>query len=166
MRTYLFSNRQEDLAGARGDPLQGTGLSTQMEFVRQPGPYGQSSITLTVQGVDACTTAREWEQVWETLVVPVQNAWRLYAAQVDFQQRHRQFPNEAAYQRLKRTLGRRPKPPFSIAQAYLPLWQRMREKCISFDKALGELRAEGKPFDRRNAQRGIIRLEALMRPRS
>ena len=123
-----------------------------------------ASMTITIEGIDAFTTAQEFKDIFDNFVVPAQKSWRINLAQIKFRQKNGRFPNGEEYEKLKKNLRRRVKAPFTNASIYLPLWKRMYERRCSFRKALRDLKLLGDSFDRRNAQRGIRRLNQLLRP--
>lgn len=164
VRHYLFSNQVDDLKPPPGWPLGISGLSPGVEFVRQPDG-SRYTITLTVQGIDAFTTREEWVKIWNKMVAPAQRSWQGDMAQIEFRQQHGRFPNlSEEYPTLRQKLRQRAKPPFTRPNRYLPLWERMQERRLTLDEALKELDPYGEHLDRRNARRGVKRLEELMRP--
>ncbi len=84
--------------------------------------------------------------------------------QIEFRQRHGWFPKEDEYNALRRELGPRSKPPFKRYEQYLPVWKLVKGRNLTVDQALGELARCSQEFDRRDAQRGVKRLEELMSP--
>lgn len=136
-----------------------------MDFTRQPGGVAQYTLTLTVQGIDAFTTPGELEELWNAMVLPLQKTWRLNLAQVAFHQKHGRFPSLKEFDALRRSLTPRAKPPFTKPMLYLPLWKLMHKEPLFLDQARNKL-SWVQDFDRRNAQRGVKRLEELMKPYS
>jgi len=164
VRTYLFSNSEKDLSPRPGDPLEGTGLSVSIEYSQPAETNSSSSLTAIIQGIDAFTTAQEFENIFQHLIVPAQSRWRLELAQIDFSQKYGRFPTEEEFAGLKRRLKPRARLPFTKPVTYLPLWKYMHKNMISLDKALGTSEMMEYHFDRRNAQDAVRRLEQLMKP--
>jgi hypothetical protein len=156
LRTYLFSNRQEDLLPQSGDPLEGTGLNVNFDFAEAKF---RSTLTVTIQGVDAFTTEKEFTDIFRYYIIPQQNSWRRDLAKIYFNQEHGHFPNMEEYKKLN--LPRRAKRPFTKPFNYLDLWKRMKKTGASVDKMLNELDND---LERRNTQRSLKRLDQLMRP--
>ena len=126
-----------------------------------------ASATITIQGIDAFTTAKEFSDIFENFIVPFQTSWRLDLAQIDFKQKHGRFPNLDECESLRKKLPQPHKPPFERPVKHLPVWKYMHAKNVSVDKAVEALEAvneEGRSIDCRNARRGVKKLDQLMKP--
>ncbi len=123
------------------------------------------TLTITVQGVDAFTTPDDWQSIWKDYIEPEQERWRQRVAQEQFKELTGRYPTLEEYQVLEARVKPPAKRPFTFPVTYLPVWERMKRGSLPVDRALHELEREGKQFDRRNALRGVKRLEELMQPR-
>ncbi len=169
VRRFLFSHDAGDLGSRVPDPppkkLDVPVLLASVEFIpqRTPGGVTVHTLTITVQGIDAFTTPDDWQSIWKDYIAPVQQTWRQRVAQEQFKELTGRYPTLEEYQGLR--LKPPAKRPFTFPVTYLPVWERMKRDSVPVDRALHELEREDKWFDRRNALRGVKRLEELMQPR-
>ncbi len=171
VRRYLFSHDAGDLGPRVPDPppkkLDVPVLLPSVEFIpqRTPGGVTVHTLTITVQGIDAFTTPDDWKSIWKDYIAPVQQTWRQRVAQEKFKESTGRYPTLEEYQVLEARLKPPTKRPFTFPVTYLPVWERMKRDSLPVDRALHDLEREDKQFDRRNARRGVKRLEELMQPR-